>query len=65
MLISMQHDLGIAVAPEFVSRALQVHSDFTMIKNFAVKDDRKVPVWTDQRLVTVLEIENSETRGPK
>jgi hypothetical protein len=64
MLIGMQDDFGITVGPEFMSRALQLRSDFTMIENFAVKDESNIAVCTDQRLVAVLKIENSESRGP-
>jgi hypothetical protein len=34
-----------------------------MIEDFAVEDDGYIPVWTNQRLVAVLKIENSQARG--
>src|ERR1019366_4140620 len=53
-----QHRLRIAVRAETVTQTLQLGSNFLVVVDFSVEDYRRIPVVTQDRLVSALQIDD-------
>lgn len=56
----VQDHFSIAVRAEMKSLSFQFGTDLPMIEYLAVEDDHNVFVWTEERLVAFLEIEDTQ-----
>ena len=57
-----QDDFSIALRAEMKSLSFQFGTDLPMIEYLAVEDDNNVLVWTEERLVASLKIEDTQPR---